>query len=135
MDKYEKKEGGTRAVRQVGGGRGGGRMEGGRESGGRQRKTTHTHRGRGWRETGREGGVSGKREREGKRFFSEHYTLPEREGNKTKTPHSTTKAKKNTKAPQRQKEPNCTENGQTRTRHLLTWTVKAHWQLLALWWQ
>ena len=85
MDKYEKKEGGTRAVRRVGGGRGGGRMEGGRESGGRQRKTTHTHRGRGWRETGREGGVSRKREREGKRFFSEHYTLPEREGNKTKT--------------------------------------------------
>ena len=56
MDKYEKREGGTGAVRRVGGGRGGGRMEGGRESGGRQRKTTHTHTGRGWRETGRERG-------------------------------------------------------------------------------
>ena len=113
-------------------------MEGWREGGrvveDREKQHTHTQEEGGERLGEREGSEWEKRER-GEDIFSEHYTLPEREGNKTKTPPSTTKAKKNTKAPQRQKEPNSTENGQTRTHHLLTWTVKAHWQLLALWWQ
>ena len=86
MDKYEKREGGTGAVRRVGGGRGGGRMEGGRESGGRQRKTTHTHTQEegGERLGEREGSEREKRER-GRDFFRTLHTAWERGKQKQNT--------------------------------------------------
>ena len=87
MDKYEKREGGTGAVRRVGGGRGGGRMEGGRESGGRQRKTTHTHTQEegGERLGEREGSEREKRERGEEIFFRTLHTAWERGKQKQNT--------------------------------------------------
>ena len=71
MDKFEKREGGSGAVRKVGGGRGGGRRKGGRVMEDREKQHTHTHRKRVERDWERGGRERGKRERE-EEIFSEH---------------------------------------------------------------